>query len=99
MDSAVLLPLDELNADRDVKPVVLACLGDIALAIQGEFRQYLEVRDRPASVGWFPSRAAYRRLSVDRDAIAVAVEHAVPRLDIVHGGSYLCSDDDTGDRF
>ncbi|CAN0102917.1 unnamed protein product, partial [Scytosiphon promiscuus] len=38
----LMVNLEGANINRDVKPVVLACLGDIALAIQGEFRQYLE---------------------------------------------------------
>ncbi|CAM9411941.1 unnamed protein product [Ectocarpus sp. 6 AP-2014] len=38
----LMFNLEGANINRDVKPVVLACLGDIALAIQGEFRHYLE---------------------------------------------------------
>eukprot|EP00904_Undaria_pinnatifida_P013666 jgi/Undpi1/942/HiC_scaffold_10.g04406.m1 len=38
----LMVNLEGASINRDVKPVVLACLGDIALAIQGEFRQYLE---------------------------------------------------------
>ncbi|CAM9580768.1 unnamed protein product [Ascophyllum nodosum] len=37
----LMVNLEGASINRDVKPVVLACLGDIALAIEGEFRQYL----------------------------------------------------------